>query len=267
MVNHNAHINKEPKKSYNTILEEQIEAGLRELTRPGGGLFISGLSAGLDIGFSLFLTGIMVTLVEGSLSRPLKEILVANMYSVGFIFVVLGRSELFTEHTTLAVLPVLHGRASIFKLSRLWIFVYFSNILGAALFAAFTVLIGPALQVIDKSAFHEIAAPIVSHSWWVILVSAILAGWLMGLLSWLVTASRETISQIFVVWLITTTIGLAHFHHAIEGTVTVLAGVFSSSLLTTQDFGYFLFWTTLGNAIGGVFFVALIKYSHAIRSN
>ena len=42
------------------------------------------------------------------------------MYAVGFIFVVLGRSELFTEQTTLAVLPVLNGRASVASLLRGW---------------------------------------------------------------------------------------------------------------------------------------------------
>jgi formate/nitrite transporter FocA (FNT family) len=40
--------------------------------------------------------------------------------SSGFLFVILGRSELFTEHTTLAVLPVLDGRASLRQLGRLW---------------------------------------------------------------------------------------------------------------------------------------------------
>ena len=51
---------------------------------------------------------VMRTLTEGALAEPVVELLVANMYAVGFIFVVLGRSELFTEQTTLAVLPVLN---------------------------------------------------------------------------------------------------------------------------------------------------------------
>jgi hypothetical protein len=39
-------------KSYQTILEQEITEGLRELERPSAGLFISGLSAGLDVSFS-----------------------------------------------------------------------------------------------------------------------------------------------------------------------------------------------------------------------
>ena len=98
-----------------------------------------------------------------------------------------------------------------------------------------------------------------------ILVSAILAGWLMGLVSWLVTAGRDTISEIVFVWLVTGTIGLAHFHHCIAGSVEVLAAVFAGQGTTLADFGHFLLFSTLGNVIGGVFFVALVKYGHATK--
>ncbi len=66
------------------------------------------------------------------------------MYAVGFIFVVLGRSELFTEQTTLAVLPVLSRRVSPVRLLRLWGIVYSGNLLGATLFAWLITIIGPA---------------------------------------------------------------------------------------------------------------------------
>ena len=117
--------------------------------RPAVGLFVSGLSAGLDLGFSLFLMAVMWTQTEGALPKPIVGLLVANMYAVGFIFVVLGRSELFTEQTTLAVLPVLRGRASIGALLRLWGLVYAANMIGVAAFAGLATLIGPVLEVID----------------------------------------------------------------------------------------------------------------------
>jgi formate/nitrite transporter FocA (FNT family) len=205
------------------------------------------------------------SLTHESLPYPIVEILMANMYSVGFIFVILGRSELFTEHTTLAFLPVLNGTASLTSLLRLWFFIYTSNLIGAAIFALLATSIGPALEVVDPQAFGVIARNLVGHSWWIILLSGVLAGWMMGLLSWLVTASRDTVSQILVVWLVTTAIGLAHLHHSILGTVEVLAAVFAGQGVTLAQFGHFLLWATLGNAVGGLVFVALIKYGHASR--
>jgi formate/nitrite transporter FocA (FNT family) len=191
------------------------------------------------------------------------EILVANMYAVGFIFVVLGRSELFTEHTTLAVLPVLDGRASVRQLARLWGIIYASNLTGAGAFAGIAVLVGPALGIAEPEVFGKIAHAVTDHPPWVMAASAILAGWLMGLMSWLVIASRDTVGQIFLAWLVTFSIGFLHLTHVVVGTTEVLAGLFAGQGITLLDFGRFLVLTTFGNALGAFIFVALIKYGHA----
>ncbi|MDR3638148.1 MAG: formate/nitrite transporter family protein [Isosphaeraceae bacterium] len=252
-----------PKKASRLILLHEIEEGLDAIERPLAGLFVSGLSAGLDVGFSLFLMAVVLTRVEGTMPPAVVSLLLANMYAVGFIFVVLGRSELFTEQTTLAVLPVLGGRASIRALLRLWVIVFAANTLGAAVFAALATLIGPELGVINPKVFGTIAHRMTDHSAWAMFLSGLLAGWLMGLLSWLVAASRDTISQIVLVWLVTTVIGFANLHHAIVGTVEVLAGAFSGQGIGPRDIGRFLVWVTAGNIVGGVVFVAFLKYGHA----
>ncbi len=226
-------------------------------------LLLSGLSAGLDIGFSALLVFLVVTLAEGQVADPLFEILRANAYTVGFIFVIFGRSELFTEHTTLACLPVLDGRASLLQLGRLWGLVYVSNLVGATLFSGLLVVIGPAMEIIEQAAFELVAAELTGYPAWVVLLSAILAGWLMGLVSWLVTAGRDTISQIFFVWLVTGSIGIAKLHHCIVGTVEVLPAVLAGTSVGLPAFLSFLVLATLGNVVGGVIFVALIKYGHA----
>jgi formate-nitrite transporter family protein len=251
-------------KTYQTILEQEITEGLRELERPSTGLFISGLSAGLDVSFSLFLIAVMLTLVQNQFTRAATEMLSAAMYSVGFILVILGRSELFTEHTTRAVYPVLHGRASVRQLLRLWTVIYISNLLGTVAFARLATVVGPRLGVVQVTAFGDVAARVVNHSWWIIALSGLLAGWLMGLLSWLVSAARDTTSQVLFVGIITWSIGICHLHHAIVGSVEVLAGVFVHAV-GLETYFRTVWWATLGNAAGGVIFVALFKYSHVIR--
>ncbi len=254
-----------PKKPSRQILHHEIVEGIDALDRPTGALFLSGLSAGLDIGFSVFLMAVVWTLAQNAFSEPVRRVLVANMYAIGFLFVVLGRSELFTEQTTLAVLPVLHGRATLADLARLWVVVFTANLVGAAAFAAMVVQVGPALGVIRKEAFGDMAKVMTEHSDWVIFASAVLAGWLMGLMSWMVAASRDTISQIVLVWLIATVIGLGRLHHVVVGSVEVLSGLFAAEGISAADYGRFLLFTTLGNAAGGTFFVAVIKYSFAIE--
>ncbi|MCA9156695.1 MAG: formate/nitrite transporter family protein [Planctomycetales bacterium] len=253
----------EPKKPSQQIMRHEMKEALAAFDRSTLRLFFSGLSAGLEIGFSLFLMAVMLTLVRDELPHAISAILIASMYSFGFILVILGRSELFTEQTSLAVLPVLSGRAPFKGLLRLWSVIYVANIIGAAAFAGMIAYIGPSLGVIDPQVFTDLAQKVVHHPPLVILVSGILAGWLMGLLSWLVAAGRDTISQIVIVWMVTTTIGIGHLHHSIVGSVEVLAGLFTSGETTFADFGHFLLWTTLGNAIGGPVFLALLKHTHA----
>ncbi|MFH1703884.1 MAG: formate/nitrite transporter family protein [Nitrospirota bacterium] len=254
-----------PQKSYSTILCQEILAALNELKRPISGLFISSLSAGLVIGFGLLMMATMLTTVAGTFSKPIIHILLSGMYSIGFVLVIIGRSELFTEHTTLAVLPVLDRRASLIQLLRLWGIVFAGNITGATVFTIIITWISPVLGIVEPWAFIEIARSLLDHDVWVIFVSAIFAGWLMGELTWLLAAGRDTISQVFLVCLVTSTIGFLNLHHSIAGTVEVLSGVIMSPDIHLLDFGRFLLVTTIGNAFGGVIFVALIKYAHAVK--
>lgn len=252
-------------KGPEAILEEQVEQADIELVRSTGGLLLSGLAAGLEIGFGPALMALIFTLTDGVYSHPTQEMLMASAYSVGFVIVIIGRSELFTEHTALAVQPVLSGSASLRDLLRLWGLVYLSNLVGATLFAIFLAWSGPALGNIDPRAFTHMARPLVEHPWWAVGVGGIFAGWLMGLLAWLVNAAQDTLARIVLIWMITVGIGLAHLQHSIAGSIEVLTGVFGGTGIGWGDFAHFLLWSTLGNAAGGVVFVALIKYGHASR--
>lgn len=250
-----------PFKSYRTIFEQEVQQAVEELKRPAHGLFISGLLAGFGVGLGVFVLAVMLTRLEGTLPEPISAILLANTYTFGFILVIMGRTDLFTEYTTIAILPILTANAPLLSLGRLWSLVYLANLVGCAAFAGLLAVLGPALGVVDPEVFGQMAHELIGYSWWVIFLSAFLAGWLMGILSWLVTAGRESISQIFFIWLITGAIGFGNLHHAITGTIEVLVGLLTQQDLLLMDFGYFLLWTTLGNAVGGAVFAILIRYS------
>ena len=138
-----------PKRSYRDILGQEIDAAWTELKRPDAGLFLSGVSAGMDVGFSLLVMAVTLTLADGSLTPLVQRLLLAAMYSVGFVFVNLGRSELFTEHTMLMMFPVLSGGVTLRALARVWLWVYAGNLLGAAAFALLAARFAPILGIIQ----------------------------------------------------------------------------------------------------------------------
>ena len=257
----------EAKRPGREILRQELQEALASMEGSTRTLCLSGVSAGLDIGFSPLLVAVMRTQTGGQLPQAVIEILSANMYAVGFVFVVLGRTELFTEQTSLAVLPVLNRDVPVTLLARQWSVIYISNLVGGAVFAAIAVAVMPSLGVIEPKVLGEIARHHLEHSAGTMFLSGVLAGWLMGLLSWLVAAGRETISQILIVWLVASAIGFAHLHHVIVGGVQLMMAAFAGQGVTAADFGRFLLFVTLGNIVGGSFFVALIKYGQTAWAN
>lgn len=253
-------------KEVKQILDEQIEAGLNEFNRSGTGLFISAFAAGLEVGFSVLFMCTIYTMFSGTISPESLSLYLALCYPIGFLFVIIGRSELFTEHTALAILPVLSGSVSLKDLLILWGLVYAGNLVGGYAFSVLISTIGQKVGFIDIHSFEYLAHHMIDYDWSTILLSALLAGWMMGLLGWLVTSSQETISRIFVIILVTFIIGVAGLHHCIVGSIEVFLGFITSPGISFMDYMHFQIWATLGNAIGGSIFVAILKYSH-VRFN
>jgi len=255
-------------KPVGEILREQIETGLEEYNRSNRNLLFSSLAAGMEVGFSLYALAIVYSSFAGNTNSELLHYALALAYPIGFVFVVLGRSELFTEQTTLAVLPVLNGYKTIPDLLKIFGIIYFGNLLGGYIIGGLLVLLTPPLDVFNEDAYYHLAHKLIKYDAWVIMGSGLLAGWLMGLLSWLVTSSQDTLSRIFIVILITFVIGLGNLHHSIVGSIEVFAGVITSDKITWNHYAHFQIFTTIGNIAGGILFVSIIKYAsiNKIRS-
>lgn len=246
-----------------TILRQEIETGMEQLRRPTSGLLLSAVSAGLDVGFGplMVLTVLALTPAETLTSR----LVTALAYSIGFVIVILGKSELFTEHTTLAILPLLSGQTTMRRVARLWAMVYAGNLIGAMAFAALAVALGPGLHLFTAADVARLCDDITAFGAWVIFGSGVAAGWMMGLVSWLVTAARDTVGQVLLIILVTGSISFLHLHHSIAGSVEVLMGVWTGHV-SPLGFARFLALATAGNAIGGIVLVAGVKYGHVRKA-
>lgn len=121
------------------------------------------------------------------------------------------------------------------------------------------------LQVVIRTAFLEIAHGLVKYPWSVTFLVGVLAGWMIELMTWLVAAGQNTISQATSIWLVAVAIGPSHLPHSIAGSIKVLMGVFVHDGITVRQFFDFLLWRTLGNVVGGTIFVSMLKYGHGVR--
>ncbi len=247
-------------KSHGEILRQQIIEGCETYDRNNRSILLSSFTAGLEIGFSFLLICIVHSFFSGRVSDEVIYKLISFVYPVGFILVVLGQSILFTEQTSLLALPVLNGKRSLKSLFGIWGIVISGNFMGGILMAFVLIWVGPRLEIFELESVSKIGEHVVNYSLPTILASSILAGWLMGLLSWLVTSSKETIGDISIIYLITAVIGFAGLHHSIVGHIEIFAGMITSPNIDLLVYLKTVSVSLVGNALGATVFVALLKY-------
>lgn len=247
-------------KSHSEILKQQIVEGQETFEKAPMSIWVSSVTAGLEIGFTFLMIATLHSFLQGKVAEDTIFKLMAFVYPIGFIMVIGGQSILFTEQTSLLTLPVLNGKSSVWDLLKTWGIVILGNLIGGMIMAGVLVWIGPRLGIFELDSVEIIAHHVTNFNHWTIFVSAILAGWLMGLLSWLVAASKESVSRIIIVYMITAVLAFAGLHHSIVGNVEVFAGVISSSNISWTSYLTFEGVSLFGNAIGGAVFVALLKY-------
>ncbi len=247
-------------KKAGEILEAIVDDGNEELGRASLGLGLSGLAAGLNVSFSAVALGVAGALTGG------VGLVAALLYPIGFLIVILGRSQLYTENTVTPVAVVLTNFSALTNMLRLWVVIFVANVIGATLFAAAVVygevLPPPAVQVL----FEEVAGKL-DDGFWSLTLKAVVGGWLVALIAWLVAASRDTISQALVIYVLTFLIPAAGLAHCIAGTTEVMISVFAGEVTFLEYLGGFLVPATLGNTIGGIVLVALLNYGQVAGSN
>lgn len=242
------------------ILEYAITEGLEQLNRTFLSLLLSAMAAGLILGFSV----LSVATVESqglTLGNPfLVRLLSALVYPLGFVLCIMSGTQLFTEHTATAVYPVLDRRGTTGQLLRLWCVVLLGNLIGALISAGFLVGVDPVVEA--ELGYVSIGQHLVGYSAGSLLISALLAGWLMALGAWLLMATPPTLSQMAAIYIVTFIIGIGRLHHSIAGSVEMFTAYLISDQFSIGQVLHFVLLTVCGNLVGGSIFVGLLNYGH-----
>jgi formate/nitrite transporter FocA (FNT family) len=246
------------------IHENVSKAAKEELRRPAAELTWSGLASGLLIGFSFLGSAFLASLVPEFL-RPAAT---ALGYPLGFLFVVHGRHQLFTENTLEPVIPLLEkrDRETFGQLLRLWGIVLPMNLIGALVFAlvvGHTEVMEPNVQ----ASMLELARHATSGGALLVFYKGIWAGWLVALMAWLIGATRDTTAQIVLVWLATAPIAGFGFKHSIAGAVEAFYRAGMGDASWGAMIGQFEIPAILGNIVGGVVLVALVNHGQVSRGS
>jgi formate/nitrite transporter FocA (FNT family) len=235
------------------IYQRISATAVHEFQRTPRMLWFSGLAAGLSIGMC-FLGRVVLGGPTGQAGEPLGDLL----FPLGFVVVVLGRYQLFTENTLTPITLVLTRAASLPALARLWGVVLGANVVGAIVIG--TVLATPgALPEAAVDAGVTIAEHIFETPLRVVFIRAVLAGGIVASMVWMVHAMRDSAGRVLVIYMLAYVMPLAGMFHCVTSLVEVVFGVMRDVGSISQAIGFFLA-TTAGNIVGGVVLVATINY-------
>jgi formate/nitrite transporter FocA (FNT family) len=238
---------------YQVLLRE----GEEQHGRPSLALVWSGLAAGLSMGLSMAADGV----IRSALPDAEWARLVSSFgYAAGFLVVILGRQQLFTESTLVAVLPMLDRRTLVGHrdVVRLWGLVLAANLAGTFAFAAWvhgTEVFGSGAA----AAFTELGSHAVERGASLNFAKAIVAGWVIASLVWLLPSSG--VARPLLILLLTWFVAAAELSHIVAGATEASFAVFAGVVPWTTMVGNFLLPTLAGNIVGGVGLVALMTYA------
>ena len=238
------------------VVHEAIRLeGTEELERPSKSIAWSGLAAGLTISCSMIAQGILQSRLP---DEPWRDLVASFGYCLGFLFVTMGRQQLFTETTLTVVLPVLHGTHRMAEVARYWAIVFAANLVGTLLFSAAANL--PHLfEAQSTRAFIELGVKAVEPGFLGVLIKGVFAGWLIALMVWLMPAAAS--ARFFVIVAVTWLIGVAHFSHVIAGSAEAAFAAMHGATGWGDYLLGFLVPAFIGNSIGGVVFVAMLNHA------
>ena len=242
------------------VYEAIRREGEEELSRTVSALAWSAFAAGLSMGLSFISEALLMAYLPDAPWRPLVSKL---GYAMGFLVVILGRQQLFTENTVTVVLPLLLRKnvATLLRMLRLWGVVLLANLVGTYLFA----LVMGKVSVLDPQAqkyLHEIGEAHLGYSFGIAFVRAVFAGWLIALMVWLLPAAET--ARISVIILVTYLIGLGGFNHIVAGSTTMLYLVVTHAISWGTYFVQFFVPALLGNVFGGMALVAALGHAQVV---
>ncbi|MFC7155157.1 formate/nitrite transporter family protein [Halomarina halobia] len=239
--------------SSDEVFQRIVAAADEEITSGSRELFFSALAGGFAITIT-FLLYVSLTAETGG-----DPVLSALLYPLGFIYIIIGGYQLYTENTLPPVALTLERLASVPALLRNWLVVLAGNFAGGAAGAA-ALAFGSVLSPEAATVAAELSQKGVETGWWSLFTKAAFAGLIVAGVVWVEYAARDTISRLVVVYLAFLSIPLGGLFHSVvsftEMTYLVLLGELTVGVGMTE----FVIPVLLGNTVGGVVLVTVVNY-------
>jgi formate/nitrite transporter FocA (FNT family) len=240
-----------------TVYEVIRKEGAGELRRPLKSLFWSGVAAGLSLSLSVYAQAFLLHRLPDTEWRPL---VVGLGYPIGFLIVIFGRLQLFTENTITVILPLLAERTwdNFYQVVRLWSVVFATNLIGTFVSAALLVYLKLAGGEHLEAAL-EVSRSFAEKAPLEMFLLGILAGFFVAALVWTLPDAKG--SEFWLIIAITYVMAIGEFAHVIVGSAEVFLLFLNGELSALQTAGAYILPAFIGNVVGGGGLFAILAYA------
>ncbi len=246
------------------VIERGHALGESRLARSTLDIVITGAIGGIEVS----LGGLAAAAVLGAVLGAVPQAhlygalaVAAIVFPIGFMLVILGRSELFTENFLIPVVAVVSGGGRMVDLLRSWGASWVGNIAGcigmAALLSVPEAIGAPIVSGYAAYTDYKLSLPALA-----IFVSAVLAGLIMTVLTWLMLAVRNVVGKILVIWAIGYLIFASNTSHVVVGAALIFAGLPHTGHSWAEAAGWVAL-ATAGNLVGGIGGVTIFRVAQS----
>src|SRR5579875_2580596 len=244
-----SHAPARPEREVEEAYDRIVDEGRTRLARPLAALVSTGLLGGIDIG-----TGVLAYLLI--LRATGSPVLAGLAFSVGFVALLLARSELFTENFLVPVTATISGRGRVGALARLWAVTLVTNLVGGWVIVWFILTAQPQLKPEAVTLGTHYATLGVSLRSFAL---AVLAGAVMTLMTRMQHATESLGVQLVPAVLLGALLPIGELFHCVLDSLFMFA-----ALIAGAPFGYLnwlgaLAWAAFGNVVGGVVLVTAVR--------
>jgi formate/nitrite transporter FocA (FNT family) len=242
-----------PRPESDPELESTFQAAVNEGTlrvrRSLPTLLATGLVGGVDVSIGV----VALIIVEHETGSTL---LGALAFTIGFIALTLARSELFTENFLVPVAAVIARQARIREVVRLWAGTAVMNLVGGWLITGLLAAGKP--EIAETTA--TITTPLVEQGiGFSSFALAIVGGAVITVMTWMERNCDSQGPQIVAAVAAAFVLAAVPLNHVIVNSLEMFAALHAGA-----DFGYLEYlrlalWWTLGNMVGGMLLVTLVR--------
>ena len=234
------------------IWNESLDEGERRLRRRWTALAATGFAGGADVFFSILVLAVVSAGLHAALPEATAHVLASLVFGVGFVFITLGRAELFTENFLVPVSAVVAGRGSWVALLRMWAITMVLNFAGLTLFAGIFAVEG-VLDAETLQAAGRMAETLTDRSAVAAFLSAVAAGTIMTLFTWVIAAADSTSARVSASLIVGFVLAAPALNHAVVGFGEVAFGLLAGTAdATLVDLVRNTAIAIAGNVVGGV---------------